>query len=140
MTTLYSLWVLAVCTLLPWIESKRYEFEYGKKKNLNKGLTVLIAAVVWMPLGFAAQLSLTFVAACLALRGLFWDPSLNIFLKRHIDEERTTPEGKLTTNSLFDRLERWLKIPFWWQRFIYLLLSAFFIWLQIKYPVYLMHQ
>lgn len=122
-------WVLIVCLLLPWIEKIRYEHEYGKKENLNKKVTVMYAALAWLfpftgviidAQGWEWRM-VFFILASAALRGFFWDPSLNLWLDRHIDDD------PISTNSKTDWLERKWKLSFWKQRGLYLLLSALFI-------------
>jgi hypothetical protein len=120
----YIIWSLVSILLLPAIERWRFNASYGKVVNLNKKITVAIAIAAWLImcgfLGLYEWAVIFFALACFGIRGMFYDPSLNLFLGRYIDAESET------TNSKTDKAERKLNIGFWWQRLIYLGIAVVF--------------
>lgn len=113
----YITFILIAALLLPFIEWCRYKNEYGKKPNLDKRVTTAIAVVCFLLLCWAFRLFqwpvIFFALSCLGIRGVFYDPALNLFFGRYIDEISTT------TNSWIDHREQQMKISFWMQRFLY---------------------
>lgn len=120
----YLIYSIACMLLLPFIEWLRYKNEYGKKANLDKWGSIAIAAVVWLLQVWAMDMFqwavVLFAICCICIRGVFYDPALNLFLGRYIDQESRT------TNSKTDQWERRKKISFWWQRALYLLAAVAF--------------
>lgn len=120
----YIIWSLACMLLLPLIEWLRYKNEYGKKKNLNKAFTSVITFAAWLIVCFALKLFawpvIFFAISCGGIRGLFYDPALNLFFGRYIDHQSET------TNSRIDHFERKKKISFWVQRLLYLGVAVVF--------------
>lgn len=114
----YIIFSLACTLILPLIEWLRHKAEYGKKPNLDKSLTFAIAVTVWLVqvwiMGLFAWAVLFFAFSCVGIRGVFYDPALNIFFGRHIDDESET------TNSKTDGFEQKHKISFRVQRLLYL--------------------
>jgi hypothetical protein len=110
--------------LLPGIEWFRWKQEYGKKVNLDKWFTLGVAFTAWLIMVWAMGLFswpvLVFGVCCVCIRGVFYDPSLNIFFGRYIDNVSET------TNSKTDQWERKKKISFWMQRVLYLLAAIVF--------------
>lgn len=106
------------------IEWLRLKIQHGKVSNLNKRVSVAIGfglwlLVVWM-LGLWHVQVLLFGIACVGLRGVFYDPVLNLFRRKPIDHEA------YTTNSLTDQLERDEDLSFWEQRIAYAIWTVLF--------------
>lgn len=113
----YITFILVSAILLPFIEWCRWRKEFGKKVNLNKRATAAIAfasfLLVCLFFGLFQWPVLFFALCCLGIRGVFYDPALNLFFDRYIDEISTT------TNSWIDHREQQMKISFWMQRILY---------------------
>lgn len=103
-------------TFFEWL---RIKFSWGKVSNINHVLSLLIALIC-----FAAMLIIfkqplftwqTFWYGLYfaSVRGMIYDPLLNIFCGRYIDYEGTT------SNNKTDNLERILKLDFVEQRVWY---------------------
>lgn len=120
----YITWSLICMLILPLIEWFRWKKEYGKKVNLDKWFTKGVAFAAWLLFIWATGLFswavLVFAVCCACIRGVFYDPALNIFFGRYIDNVSET------TNSKTDQWERKKKISFWWQRALYLLAAVAF--------------
>lgn len=112
----------AFTVLLAFIESIRIKAVHGKVLNVKKVWSVAgaVAAFVLLVIIFK-QWNLFIICiglSCIGIRGVFYDPSLNIFLGRYLDQDGDT------SNSKTDRAERKRKISFWMQRLLYLILAA----------------
>lgn len=113
----YISFILVSALVLPFIEWCRWKKEFGEKDNLDKRVTVAIAVLFWLLVCWAFKLFhwqvFIFGISCLCIRGVFYDPALNLFMDRSIDKESDT------TNSKTDHAERKLNINFIWQRILY---------------------
>lgn len=120
----YITFILISSLLLPFIEWCRWKKEFGEKPNLDKRVTVAIAVLAWLLMCWAFRLfnwAVPFFAlSCFGIRGTFYDPALNLFFGRYIDQESET------TNSKTDHFERKSKISFIWQRVLYLGVAVVF--------------
>lgn len=109
-----------LCAIIEWA---RWKISYGKYKNLNKSYTYAIAIGLFIACCFTIGWSwqIIFLIPCFGgIRGTLYDPLLNIFMDRYIDEE------SYTTNSWIDQKEQQRKINFWLQRIIYLAVAVVF--------------
>jgi hypothetical protein len=104
--------------ILAFIESIRIKVVHGKVLNVKKVWSVAgaIAAFIITVAIFSQWdwyvLCLAF--ACIGVRGIFYDPALNLFRGEYIDYESQS------TNSKADKAERRNGVNFWQQRLIYL--------------------
>jgi hypothetical protein len=110
-----------------FIEWVRWRQSFGRVVNLNKKVTLSIAAVLivaaffinhFLFWGLKWDLSLlveipAYILECAGFRGLLYDPSLNLAMGRNIEKESET------TNSRTDQKEQERRIRFWQQRIIY---------------------
>lgn len=108
--------------LLAFIESLRIDAVKGEVENINHSWSVAggIAAFIVLVIIFR-QWNMYVIClgiSCLGVRGVFYDPALNLFLNRYIDQV------SIKTTSGTDRLEQKNKLSFWVQRLLYLILAA----------------
>jgi hypothetical protein len=110
----------AIITILviAFIEKIRIQKELGIVGNINHLISVLIAgtfgAVLWIFLyGFFFNWHLiTYSLSCLAVRGIFYDPALNLWRREHFD---------YTSNASNSKNEQSLnRVGFWQRRLIFL--------------------
>lgn len=113
-----------ITALVEWV---RWRQSFGRTVNLNKKVTVGIAAAAWVvsvlincwlfwDLNFDWLLLFqlfVYALECAGMRGLLYDPVLNLLMGRKIDND------SYTTNSKFDAKEQKGGISFWAQRTIY---------------------
>lgn len=121
-TALYFLLTYAGFTiLLAFIEKLRIKANWGKVVNINHWYSfagAVAAFIVTVAIFHQWNLYILCLAlACIGVRGVFYDPSLNLFLGRYIDAESES------SNNKSDALERKRKISFWMQRLLYLILT-----------------
>jgi hypothetical protein len=104
--------------LLAVIETLRIDAVKGKVANVKKVWSVTGAVVAFIVLVCIfhtwSLLIIPLGIACIGIRGVFYDPTLNLCLGRYIDAE------SIKTNSKVDGIERKRKINFWTQRAMYL--------------------
>lgn len=127
MFVLYTVIAVVISVL---IEAARIFFAYGQVENINKIVTYTIGATLFginlaciyansyynTPGVFEILVLGVFYAA---VRGVLYDPTLNILRGRSINYTSTT------TNSIVDFIERvGLKWGFWTERLVYLLIAV----------------
>lgn len=89
----------------------------GKRDNINHwvsdGLAAVATGFLWVAYygGHLNWLAIPFIFACVGIRGVLYDPFLNLFNREKIDKESTS------SNSFTDT--RFNKIGFWPRRLIY---------------------
>lgn len=97
----------------------RIKPSHGEVVNVSKNVSKILAVVFFVPIVILFKMYgwyvIPFALCCVGIRGVFYDPFLNIWFDRKIDNE------SLTTNSKGDFLERKLGLTFWKQRIFYLL-------------------
>lgn len=125
---MFILYTILANILSSLIESIRIKLTYGKVENLNKVVSFLIGATLF---GFCLALiyndyyyTPNFIEIVLyslfyvSVRGVFYDPLLNLFRGKKIDYTSST------TNSIIDKIEkRDFDFTFWHERFFYLISS-----------------
>ena len=116
--------LIAVC-----IESIRIKSAFGKVANINKFVTYTIGYITFgLTLAFTyadyyyytpnVWQILLFALFFISVRGVIYDPILNLLTGKKIDYVSTS------TNSIIDQIERLgLKWSFYTQRIVYLIIS-----------------
>jgi len=116
-----------IVILLAAIDMLRMKRTWGKVNNINHWLSYLLAAIgiiaLWLTIhGWAITwAAIPFIVGCVALRGMLFDPALNLLVNRFIIHraiDYISPKSNALNES------RLTKIPFWWRRFGY---SALFL-------------
>jgi hypothetical protein len=125
---MFILYTILANILSSLIEAIRIKITYGKVENLNKVVSFLIGATLF---GFCLALiynnyydTPSFIEIVIyslfyaSIRGLFYDPFLNLFRGKKIDYTSST------TNSIIDQIEKLdFDFTFWHERFFYLISS-----------------
>jgi len=114
----YALLTVVFAAGIEWI---RWKSSYGKVANLNKTWTKVIAVALFAAAVLIIEMNVwwhivIYGLGCIGVRGMVYDPALNLYFGRYIDDESET------TNSKTDDRERKLGLSFWGQR------SAYFAW------------
>lgn len=120
-------YIIVSALVAPFIEKLRMKATHGKVVNIDHNISAGIGAALFLVDVIVCKLYfwpvILFVPCCIAVRGVFYDPSLNLMLGRYIDEESAS------TNNNTDRIEKKKKISFWAQRGYYFLAAVIFFFL-----------
>ena len=123
MTAIYFILVYGSFTiLLAFIENLRINAKKGEVLNIKhswSGFGAIVAFIVTVAIFKQWNLYVLCLGiSCIGMRGVFYDPALNLFLGRYIDAESETTDNKT------DFFEKNRHISFWVQRLLYLVLTA----------------
>lgn len=111
---LYALYTI----LSAFVENIRIRLGWGKTKNVKHILSALVGLLGYGVLIYIFKMNTFldlsfFTANCLLIRGIFYDPSLNLFRGKEINYESLESDNKT------DWVERYFKWGFWKQRRLY---------------------
>ncbi len=124
---IFKAFLYAIYTVLSaYVESIRIKIGWGKNKNVIHFISGLIGIAGFLAIIFIFHVKspidlIFYTLICLLIRGILYDPFLNLFRKKEIDY--TSP----TSTSIIDKKESIFKWGFWKQRRIYLYSFIFMI-------------
>lgn len=108
--------------LLAFIEKLRIKAKWGEVLNIKHSISGAGAIVAFLiTVAIFNQWNLYTIClgiSCWGIRGVFYDPILNLFRGQYIDYESPTSDSKT------DFFEHNRHLGFWVQRLLYLLLAA----------------
>ena len=112
----------ALTILLAIIEKYRIKANWGEILNIKhswSGAGAIAAFILLLALFNQWNLYMICIGICCwGIRGIFYDPALNLLRGEYIDYESDS------TTSKTDKAEKKRKISFWMQRLLYFLLAA----------------
>lgn len=112
----------AFTILLAFIEKLRIKAKWGEVLNIKhswSGAGAILAFIATVAIFNQWNLYvLCLGVSCIGVRGVIYDPVLNLFRGEYIDYESPT------TNSKSDKAEKKRNINFWGQRLLYLILAV----------------
>lgn len=122
--------ILTIFVIVP-IEYLRILLIKNIKPNVNHRVSFLIGFLFYVLIVIFFEIwgweTLTFAFVCASIRGLLYDPFLNIIKEKRIDYQSEKSDNKT------DPIEvKYLGKSFWVHRLFYLILTVFFIFLHTQ--------
>lgn len=127
------MWTIRLAYLLPtillaYVDKSRIKSTFGEVQNIDKkfswSLGVIVAILIYLychDWDCTVSWDWLFFFEAIAIRGIFYDPALNLFRRKKIDYRSKT------TNSKTDKKEWVLFKSFWHEKIAYGIIEIIFI-------------